>query len=166
MNGLIPRIALSLVLWTSGVGQTNQSSTPPTEPKEAPQHPSPTDVYEAVLRYQVKSWELAADAYCVEVNGRDADEALLERLKPLRVKEASACRKQRKQVIVMRVVDRKTGKMSVIFDMAEIRWPTHSEAEVDGGYLCGSECMAAGIYHVVWDGSRWVVTKFDIHVQS
>ena len=49
----------------------------------------PADVYEAVLRYQVESWELAADSYCVEVSGKDANRALLERFKPLlRVKGA------------------------------------------------------------------------------
>jgi len=157
-------MALLLVLCARSLGQTSPAAQ--AAAGEPPQHPSPTDVYQAVLRYQVKTWELAADSYCVEVNGKDADAALLERFKPLRVKGASACRKQTTNRVLMRVVDRVTGKMSVIFDMGEIRWPKRSEAEVDGGYLCGSECMAGGTYHVAWDGSQWVVTKFDVRVQS
>jgi hypothetical protein len=166
MNAVVARIALSIVLWAGGLGQTNQSGPPQTAATEVPQHPSTTDIYEAILRYQIRSWELAADSYCIEVIGKDANKALLERFKPLPVKVASACRKRTTQIVMMRVVDKETGKMSVIFDMGKIRWPKHSEAEVDGGYLCGSECMAGGTYHVAWDGSRWVVTKFDIRVQS
>jgi hypothetical protein len=164
MRGFLTRTALSLVLCASGLGQTN-GSTPPTATTEAPQNPSAADVYEAVLRYQVKSWELAAESYCVRVNGKDANTTLLERLKPLNLKGASACRERTVQHVMMRIVDRKTGRMSVIFDVGEIRWRKF-EAEVDGGYLCGSECMAGGTYYVAWDGSRWAVTKFDIHVQS
>ncbi len=143
--------------------QVQQRKRPPENPRNLlPQ----TDVYQVVLRYQVQTWELAADSYCVEVNGKDADAALLERFKPLRVKRASACRKKQTNRVWMQVVDRVSGKLSVIFDMGEIRWPKRSEAEVDGGYLCGSLCMAGGTYHVVWDGSQWVVTKFDISIQS
>lgn len=166
MNKVPARIALLLALCAGGVGQANQSGIPQTTARVAAEHPPATDIYEVILRYQIKSWELAADSYCVEVNGKDADKVLLERLQPLRVKGASACRKQTTQVVIMRVVDRKTGKMAVIFDMGEIRWPTRSEAEVEGGYLCGSECMATGTYHVGWDGTHWTVSKFDIRVQS
>jgi hypothetical protein len=123
-------------------------------------------MYEAVLRYQVKTWELAANSYCVKVNGKDAQTTVQERFRPLPVKVASACRKQTSQSVVMQVVDRSTGKQSVIFDMGEIRWPKQLEAEVDGGYLCGSLCMAGGTYHLAWDGGRWVVTKFSVWVQS
>ena len=165
MNGIIARIALLLALCPSGLGET--SSGPQTAVGEAaPQHPSPTDVYEAVLRYQIKTWDLAADSYCVKVNGEDAELALLERFKPLRVKGASACRQRTIERVLMQIVDRRTGKQSVIFDMGKIRWSKGSEAEVDGGYVCASQCMAGGTYHVAWDGSRWVVTKFDVRVQS
>jgi len=164
MKGTIAQIALLLVLCASSLAQT--SPIAPGGPQEKPAKPSPTDVYQAVLRYQVKTWELAADTYCVEVNGKDADAALLEPFKALHVKGASACHKKTTNRVLMRVVDRVTGKMSLIFDMGKIRWPKRSEAEVDGGYVCGSECMAGGTYHVAWDGSQWVVTKFEIRVQS
>jgi hypothetical protein len=160
MNDNTARIVLLLVLCASGLGSAQ------TATKEALQYPSPVDVYEAVLRYQIKTWELAANSYCVKVNGKDAQAALLERFRPLPVKGASACRKQTSQSVLMRVIDGGTGKQSVIFDMGEIRWPKQSEAEVDGGYLCGSLCMAGGTYHVAWDEGRWVVTKFSVRVQS
>lgn len=163
MRGVIVGIVFVQVLLAGGWQATH--STAPTGTKEAPQHPSPIDIYEAVLRYQIKSWELTADSYCVEVNGRDATRELLKRMEPLRVKGASGCRKQTR-LHMMHIVDRKTGKTSVIFDMGEIHWRTQSDADVDGGYVCGSLCMAGGAYAVEWDGSRWVVTKFDVRVQS
>src|SRR5215472_12540964 len=124
MNANSARIALLLVLCTSGLGSAQ------TTTKEASQYPSPIDVYEAVLHYQIKAWELVANSYCVKVNGKDAPTALLERFRPLPVKVASACRKQTSQSVLMRVVDRSTGKQSVIFDIGEIRWPKQLEAEV------------------------------------
>jgi len=80
MNGIITRFALLLALCPIVLGQT--SSGPQTAVGEAPQHPSSIDVYEAVLRYQIKTWDLAADSYCVKINGEDAEGTLLDRLKP------------------------------------------------------------------------------------
>ena len=72
------------------------------------------DLYEAVIRYQIKSWQQAAHTYCVEINGADPNPALLQRLRPLHVRGASACQKLIEKRL-MRVVD---GKMkgSVIFN--------------------------------------------------
>jgi hypothetical protein len=124
------------------------------------------DVYEAVVRYQIKSWDLAASSYCVSVEGRDATKDFLKRFNPLLVKSASSCRKQTKQKVSMQVVDKKTGKPSVIFDVEAIHWLSQNEADVEGGYLCGSLCMAGGKYHVIRDGIQWVVTRYDVHIQS
>jgi hypothetical protein len=164
MRGVHTRLASLLLLCAIGAAQTtNTVQSPAGEDQQAL---SATDLYEVVLRYQIKSWQLAADSYCVEVNGKDASKELLNRFMSLPVKPASACRKKTTQRVMMRVVDRKSGKMSVIFDMFQIRWRTVSEAEIDGGYLCGSECMAGGTYHLKWDGNRWAVTEYDIQVQS
>src|SRR5215471_12250904 len=86
-------------------GQDVQTSTSTKKPSPV----SSMDVFEAVVRYQIKSWELTADSYCVEVNGKDAGQELLSRLQPLPVKPASACRKQTRSV-VMEVIDKKTKK--------------------------------------------------------
>ena len=164
MRGVHTRLAPLLVLWAVGAAQTTNTTQAPAGKDQ--QAPSATDLYEVVLRYQIKSWELAADSYCVEVNGKDASKELLNRLMSLPVKPASACRKKTTHRVMMRVVDKKSGKMSVIFDMGQIRWPRSSEADVDGGYVCGSGCMAAGTYHLKWDGSRWTIAKYDIHIQT
>ena len=85
------------------------------------------------------------------------------------MKRASAYRKQtppKLPSVLYSVVDKQTRKRAVIFHIGEIRWVKQSEAEVEGGYDCASECMAGGTYHAVWDGTRWTVTGFDIHVQS
>jgi hypothetical protein len=124
------------------------------------------EVYEAVVRYQIKSWDLAASSYCISVDGRDATKDFLKRFVPLPVRTASGCTKKTTQKVLMQVVDKKAGRPSVIFDVAAIHWLTKNEAEVEGGYLCGNLCMASGKYHVVRDGTRWVVTKFDISIQS
>lgn len=154
-----------LLTVTIVVGQDAETSASTKKPSPV----SSTDVYEAVVRYQIKSWELTADSYCVEVNGKDAGQELLSRLEPLPIKPASGCREQTRSVgalKTMEVIDKKTKKRAVIFDIEKILWRSETGADVEGGYTCASECMAGGMYHVVWDGSRWVVSGFDIRVQS
>ena len=124
------------------------------------------NVFEAVVRYQIKSWELAANSYCISVERKDAAPDFLRRLTPLAVKAASGCRKQTTEKMLVSVVDKKTGKRSVIFDVEALRWITENEAEVDGGYFCASLCMSSGRYHVVRDGTRWRVTRYDAKLQS
>lgn len=124
------------------------------------------DVYEAVVRYQIKSWDLAANSYCISVEGKDATKDFLKRFNPLPVTVGSNCIKQAKQKFPMQVVDKKTGKRSVIFDVEAIHWLTKDEAEVEGGYVCGSLCMAGGKYHVSRDGMQWVVTRYEVQIQS
>jgi len=124
------------------------------------------DVYEAVVRYQIKSWDLAANSYCVSIEGRDAAKDFLKRFDPLPVKGLSSCRKQAMEKVLVVVTDKQSGKRSVIFDAEAIRWITENEAEVTGGYFCGSLCMASGTYHVVRDGTHWAVKGYDVHFRS
>jgi len=123
------------------------------------------DVYEAVVRYQIKSWQLGAASYCIQINGQDADDKLLRKLKPFPVKPASDCL-QRKDKSGMTVVDRHSKKKSVLFGAGSIVWRSETQADVSGSYLCGSQCMSGGVYHVAWDGSHWQVTKFDIYISG
>ncbi len=134
-----------------------------------PEKATGDDVREAILRYQISHWNPATTSYCVQVNGKDADEEFLRRLRPLAVKRASACGKRTPPKVpshLYGIVDNQTHKPSVIFEIGEIRWVTLSEALVDGGYFCGSLCMARGTYRIVRDGLRWAVTAFDVHVLS
>jgi len=123
-----------------------------------PEHSSAIDIYEAVVRYQIKTWDLAASTYCIEVNGKDASPELLGRLRPLPVKGKSGCKE--KKHILMDIVDKRTKKLAVIFDVSEIHWQSASEADVQGGYFCASQCGGGGKYHVVWNGHQWTVTDF------
>ncbi len=151
------------VLFPAGiVGQATTSAV--TSAQHEPNYVS-ADIYEAVVRFQIKSWELAADSYCVQIRGRGAEKSFLKRFDPLSVKSASGCQ-ERGPFSARRVVDKRTRKRSVIFDLGEIRWPKRTEAEVDGGYLCGSLCSGEGTFHLTWDGIRWVVTRFDPSVVS
>ena len=142
---------------------TTQSFAAAQEPSK---ESASAEVYEAVIRYQIKSWDLAASSYCISINGKDATGDFLKRFASLPVQGASGCIKKTTQKALTRVVDKKTGQPSVIFAVRAIRWLSKDEAEIEGGYLCGSLCMASGKYHVLRDGMRWVVTKFDISVQS
>jgi len=120
------------------------------------------DLFEAVIRYQIKSWEeQRADTYCIAINGIDAESALLDRLRPFPVERASACHRLN-QKPVMPVVDAKQ-KESVIFNLGIIRNLSDSEVEVEGGYFCGNLCMAQGTYHVVREPSGWRVLRFEAH---
>jgi len=135
------------------------SAQPEPEPK------ADEDIYEAVFRYQIQTWDLNADSYCLEVMGKDASKDLLERLKPLPVKAASGCR-TRKRFYRKYVVDKKSGKISVIFDLSRITWLTPTEVKVEGGHYCGDQCMAGGTYRVALEGAHWIVKDFDVRVMS
>jgi len=130
------------------------------------------DVREAVVRYQIRVWDLNADSYCLKLDGKDPDNRFLSRFRPLRVRKSSSCRQRRprnlpKEFGLSSVVDKKTNKNAVVFDIGTVRWlRPRAEAEVEGGYYCGSLCMAGGTYHVVWDGRQWNVTGFAVQVQS
>lgn len=120
------------------------------------------DLYEAVIRYQIESWEQKANSYCIAINGVDAESTLLDRLRPFRVRRASACHRLN-QKPVMPVVDAKE-KESVIFNLGTIRNLSDSEVEIEGGYFCGNLCMAQGTYHAVRAPSGWHVLRFDSHL--
>jgi len=124
------------------------------------------EVYETVVRYQIKSWKLTADSYCVSIAGKDPTKDFLQRFEPLPVKGASGCRKQTKEKVSVEVLDKKSGKRSVIYDLEAIRWINENEAEVPGGYFCASLCMASGTYRVVREGTQWVVKGYDVRIQS
>ena len=138
----------------------------PASAQNSPEEAKSADLYEAVVRYQIKTWDLAANSYCVSIDGKDAAKDFLARFDPLPVKPASACRKRTSQKVIMGVVDKKSRKPAVIFDLESVRWLSSDEAEVVGGYLCGSLCMASGRYHLIRKDSRWSVTSFLIQIQS
>ena len=59
----------------------------------------------------------------------------------------------------MQVVDKKTKKPSVIFDVEKIVWLSEDEADVEGGYVCARQCMAGGTYHLTRNGTQWTVKR-------
>jgi len=164
MQRCLATVALLCAMSSIARAQTSGSPSPPPSDESRKK----ADVQEAVLRYQIATWDLSAVSYCVKVDGKDADKDFLLRLRPLPVMPASQCRKQTPAKLkgLYHVVDKQTKKKAVIFRMGEIRWIKQSEAEIDGGYDCASLCMAHGTYHVVWDGTRWTVSAFNIIIQS
>jgi hypothetical protein len=157
-NSKLVFLAVLLAIPTPSVLLSAQQATPVA--------PDDLDVYERVIRFQITSWELPAQAFCIQVNRRDPDKALLKRFPALPVEAASACGEIDRKTALMRVVDKKTKKNAVIFDVGVIRRLSSSEIEVEGGYVCGSLCMAGGIYHLVREESGWRVTGFQWQIMS
>jgi len=161
--GLVCCLAASLItlphLFASNVDSSEEAQNTPNDDESA-------NLFEAVVRYQIESWEFAANSYCISIQGKDATNDFLRRLTPLPVKAASGCRKQTTEKVIVSVVDKKTGKRSVIFDVAAIHWISENEAAVEGGYFCANLCMASGLYHVVRDGTKWRGTRYDVKLQS
>ena len=161
--GLFCGLACSFVTLPLMLASNVQSSE---QAQNTPKADESANVVEAVVRYQIESWELAANSFCISIEGKDATTDFLRRLAPLPVKAASGCRKQTTEKVMVSVVDKKTGKRSVIFDIEAIHWISENEAEVEGGYFCADLCMASGRYHVVRDGTKWRVTRYDVKIQS
>jgi hypothetical protein len=132
---------------------------------EAPDPGATEAVYEAVVRFQVASWQLGADSYCIQIKGKDADEKMLRSLKPLDVKPESECLKVKKKYDMV-VIDKHSKKRSVIFGAGNIRWTSDTSADIEGGYLCGSQCMSGGVYHAVKEDGQWKVIKFDTLISN
>jgi hypothetical protein len=124
---------------------------------------SENDIRETVVRYQIQTWKMAAASYCIKINDKDATKDFLERFSSPSVKRASQCKSKRIDPVMTVVVDRATKKQSVIFDIGQPHWVSDHEVEVDGGYFCASQCMAGGTYHLVYEGSHWVVKNYAIH---
>jgi hypothetical protein len=151
-------IALLLVATLAGSAEAQTPDQPATF------QPTPAEtaaVYEAVARYQIKSWQLTAHVYCFRVKGQDADNQFLDRLKPLPVRPESDCTQKDTKTFTMSIVDKRTKKSAVLFGLGSILWRSPTEAEVEGSYLCGSQCMAGGVYHLAFDQGLWTVTRFD-----
>jgi hypothetical protein len=159
-------LILGLIIFSGFVSYVAAQAPADQQPSlPAPDPGAPDAVYEAVVRYQVANWQLGAESYCIRINGVDADGKLLHSLKPLAVKPASECLQVKKK-FDMTVIDKHSKKKSVIFGASNIRWTSETTADVEGGYLCGTQCMAGGVYHVVKDGEQWRVTKYDKYISE
>jgi hypothetical protein len=127
-------------------------------------------VYEAVVRYQIETWELNAKIYCIKINGKDASVEFLKALAPLPVKPASACGDHRSaseaELGWWTVVDKRSSKRAVIFDAGLMHWKSDTEVDVDGGYVCGTLCAGEGKYHVERHDSGWTVKNFVAEIMS
>lgn len=163
MTKKVAAITLAVLAGASVFAQQTQQSL--SKPQTLPYAGASEDVYEAVVQFQIRSWQLASQSYCVEIDGKNASPNFLARFRPLPVKPASECRQQSYSV-AMKVIDRKTKKPSVIFNAEKIVWLTANEADVEGGYICASQCMAGGTYHLSRDGAHWIVKSFDARVQA
>jgi hypothetical protein len=122
-------------------------------------------VREAVYRYQIETWELAAHQYCLSINGKAPSKEFLGRFRPLPVVAESRC-KRKKTLAGEIVVDKASGKPSVLLETGKLTWISDSEVELEGSYDCATLCWASGIYHATLEDGRWVIKSFKIRIQS
>jgi hypothetical protein len=57
------------------------------------------------------------------------------------------------------VLDKKTGKKSIIFQVTSIQWLGETEAEVEGGYYEGNLSSSGNVYRVIYENKEWVVKE-------
>jgi len=164
-------LLLLLTAWFAAAQSSDQQSPAASGPEQQTTvfRPTPAEteaVYEAVARYQISSWQLNAHTFCFRLRGQDADKEFLNRLKPLPVKPESDCTQKDTKTFTMSIVDKRSKKSAVMFGLGSILWRSPTQAEVEGSYLCGSQCMAGGIYHAVLDGDHWTVTRFEVRISQ
>jgi hypothetical protein len=153
----VSAIPLLLVLWINTVIPQGPTDIPSRRVIE-------DDVRETIVRYQIRTWKMAAASYCIKIDDKDASKEFLARFSSLPVKRASQCKTKKVDPVMTDVLDRSTKKQSVIFDIGQFHWVSDHEVGVDGGYFCASQCMAGGTYHLVYEKSQWVVTDYAIHI--
>jgi hypothetical protein len=134
-------------------------------PQESNKKAAEEGVREAVYRYQIQTWELAAHQYCLSINGKNPSKKFLGRFRPLPVVAGSRC-KRKKTLAGYEVVDKASGKPSVVFETEKLTWISDFEVEIMGAYDCADLCWASGIYHVTLEDGRWVIKSFKIRIQS
>ena len=139
--------------------QSQPTTTPPSAEAE-------DAVYQTVALYQIKSWTLGGHAYCFRVKGQDADKKFLDKLKPYPVVPESDCTTRNNKDYTTTVIDKRSKKSAVMFGLGNILWVSPTQADVQGSYMCGNQCMSGGIYHVVQDDGAWKVTKFEVRISQ
>lgn len=141
----------------------------PAQQQTTMQAPSPAAenaVYQAVALYQIKTWTLGAHAYCFRVKGEDADKHFLQKLKPYPVLPQSDCEMRDNKNYTNTVIDKHNKKSAVMFGLGNVFWTSPTQAAVQGSYMCGSQCMSGGLYHVALDGNQWKVTNFEVRMSQ
>jgi hypothetical protein len=124
------------------------------------------NIREAIVRYQIATWDLNAKVYFISINGKDPSHEFLSRFKDVRYSVMGKSASKRMKDVIGWVVEKKTKKLGVIFDQESIRWLNDAKVDVAGGYLCGGLCMAGGMYHLELRNDQWTVTSFNISIQS
>ena len=82
------------------------------------------------------------------------------------VKPESDCTQKDTKTFTMSIVDKRSEEERCHVRLGRHLWRSPTQAEVEGSYLCGSQCMAGGVYHVVQDGGAWTVTGFDVRISQ
>lgn len=153
-------LACGLVMFAFGCG------TPTQGPKDE-KTPAPgidPDMAEAVFRYQFEhnasGQQTNAAAYYLEIGGADPDDAFMSRFQGHHppVKKRAQC-----STDGMRVTDKTTGKLGLIFNIDKIAVTGADTAEASGGYYEGGLSASGNTYYLKWKNGRWFVEKDEMH---
>lgn len=126
------------------------------------------DIREAVLRYQLKDYELqhehekTASCYCVsigETKPTDPPDNFLRRFNYHRpsVQGASACDYRDGGVI-----EKHTVNAAVVFNIGNITWVSNSAVTVEGGYVEGNVGGVGYVYRLSREKRKWKVESADM----
>jgi hypothetical protein len=125
------------------------------------------EVREAIVGYQIASWDLRADVYFLEIESKNPQQDFLDRFKDIpRLVKGENASKMKKDVAGYHIEDRRTKKRGVLFDQGPMVWKDDSTIDVAGGYDCATLCAGSGIYHLKQFDGRWKVQRFEIRLMS
>jgi hypothetical protein len=129
------------------------------------------DIRETVFRHQfdhnASGQQKRAHAYCLAILvGNEQSDPLDQFIKRFAhhkspVRKASACHWDS-----IEVVDKRTGRPALIFQVSRITWISDTEVTVDGGYEEGNVSSSGNTYTVTKRNGKWEVTHDQMNVIS
>jgi hypothetical protein len=143
------------------VTKTPSVSLSPTGPVVRNRAADEQDIYATIFRYQFDQVDPERQkesiVYCISIGEKDVDpsDGFMRRFAGHEppVRKLSEC------IIRWDVVERRTGKDGIWFQVADIVWMSSTEVTVDGEYYFGNMGQLGERYTVKKENGKWKVTK-------
>jgi hypothetical protein len=123
-------------------------------------------VIEAEFRYQflhnTSGVQTNAEVYFIALNGSDPSPGFLSRFKDVRPDVKSASEAGRDKAKGDRIIESKTGKKGLLFTHMEIKWVTHTKAEVICVMSEANQSRSVKRLTLERIEGRWVVTRDEL----
>jgi len=122
------------------------------------------EVRAALVRYLAQDWGGDDRVFFISIEEKDPSDEFVARLKGFAnpIKKASQSKNvQEGKTFFSHIRDKATDRPGVIFSVGRISWKSKNEAEVEGGYYCGSLCGGDSRYRVKYKDKKWQVEPGD-----